>query len=199
MTVSSRCLYPDKSVPLGRGWRSSPLVFSLIPRCHWLYGSAKKIRIASRMSQALMLGHLLAPIVRQGLPQQSGHVLEFLREAIPDTPRIRLVRFGQEDQACRPLHQGTDSRSIASPLDQVAIPVAGHRAGRDFGGALGHRRHTGKSGPVEYPAPKIGVPCAPDAVPSTVRSAACRVVAHTGPHRWSRPTAICAYRQDTRV
>ena len=39
--------------------------------------------------------------------------MEFLREAIPDTPRIRLVRPGQEDQACRPLHQGTDSRSIA--------------------------------------------------------------------------------------
>jgi hypothetical protein len=36
-----------------------------------------------------MLGHLLAPIVRQGLPQQRGHVLEFLREALAGTPCIR--------------------------------------------------------------------------------------------------------------
>ena len=43
----------------------------------------------------------------------------------------------------RPLHQGADGRAIASPLDQVALPVAGHRAGRDFDGALGHRRHIG--------------------------------------------------------
>ena len=33
---------------LGKYWRSRPLVFSLVPRCHGVYGSAKKIRIASR-------------------------------------------------------------------------------------------------------------------------------------------------------
>src|SRR3990170_3836415 len=31
-----------RSVPLGKYWRSSPLVFSLVPRCHGLRGSAKK-------------------------------------------------------------------------------------------------------------------------------------------------------------
>jgi hypothetical protein len=31
----------DMSVPLGKYWRSSPLVFSLEPRCHGLLGSQK--------------------------------------------------------------------------------------------------------------------------------------------------------------
>src|SRR5205823_7640075 len=30
-----------KSVPLGKYWRSKPLVFSLVPRCHGLCGSQK--------------------------------------------------------------------------------------------------------------------------------------------------------------
>ena len=56
-------------VPLGRYWRNNPFVFSLVPRCQGLYGSAKKIRIASRSSQACVLSHLFAPIVGQGLAQ----------------------------------------------------------------------------------------------------------------------------------
>ena len=31
--------YPARDVPLGKYWRSSPLVFSLLPRCHGLCGS----------------------------------------------------------------------------------------------------------------------------------------------------------------
>ncbi len=31
----------DMSVPLGKYWRSSPLVFSLVPRCHGDLGSQK--------------------------------------------------------------------------------------------------------------------------------------------------------------
>jgi RNA-directed DNA polymerase len=33
--------WPARSVPLGKYWRSSPLVFSLVPRCHGLCGSQK--------------------------------------------------------------------------------------------------------------------------------------------------------------
>src|SRR4029453_8480016 len=36
---SALCLL--RSVPLGKYWRSSPLVFSLVPRCHGLCGSQK--------------------------------------------------------------------------------------------------------------------------------------------------------------
>ena len=31
-----------RSVPLGKYWRSKPLVFSFVPRCHGLRGSQKK-------------------------------------------------------------------------------------------------------------------------------------------------------------
>ena len=34
-------LHRERSVPFGKYWRSSPLVFSLVPRCHGLRGSAK--------------------------------------------------------------------------------------------------------------------------------------------------------------
>ncbi len=48
-------------------------------------------------------------------------------------------------------------------------------------------------------APEAGAPCVSDATPPTARSAGCRGAAHTGPHRWSRPRAVSACRQDTRV
>jgi hypothetical protein len=53
---------------------------------------------------------------------------EFLREALAGTPRIRPVHPGQNDQTCRPLHQGADGRAIPCPLDQIAFPVAGRSA-----------------------------------------------------------------------
>ena len=37
----SSAVHRERSVPLGKYWRSSPLVFSLVPRCHGLCGSAK--------------------------------------------------------------------------------------------------------------------------------------------------------------
>jgi len=42
---------------------------------------------------------------------------KFLREALVDTPRIRSVHPGQDDQAGRPLHQGANDRPIAGSLD----------------------------------------------------------------------------------
>ena len=93
--------------------------------------------------QALVLGPLVAPIIGQGFAQQRGHMPELVREALTGTPCIRPLHPCQEDQARRPRHQGPDGRAIASPLDQGALPVAGHRAGRDLGGALGQRRHVG--------------------------------------------------------
>src|SRR5664279_5527120 len=39
-------LWADRSVPLGKYWRSSPLVFSLLPRCHGECGSQKKMDIS---------------------------------------------------------------------------------------------------------------------------------------------------------
>ena len=52
----------------------------------------------------------------------------------------------------RPLHQGADGRPIAGPLDEVAFPVAGHRAGGHVGRALGNRRHIGELAPSIGPS-----------------------------------------------
>ena len=42
MTAASSLLAEDRQVvPLGNYWRRSPLVFSLVPRCHGLRGSQK--------------------------------------------------------------------------------------------------------------------------------------------------------------
>lgn len=104
------------------------------------------------LGQPLVLGHLFPPIIGQRFPQQRGHVPQLLRKALAGTPRIRPVQPCQEDQARRSLHQGADGRAIASALDQVALPVAGNRAGGHVGGALGNRRHVGEV------APSIGPP-----------------------------------------
>ena len=95
------------------------------------------------LGQACVLGHLVPAIVGQGFAQQRGHRPEVLRKALSGTPRIRPVPPGQNDQTGGSLHQGPDDRPSASPLDQVALPVAGHRPGRDFGRTLGDRRHIG--------------------------------------------------------
>ncbi len=95
------------------------------------------------LRQALVLGHLFPSIIGQRFTQQRGHVPEFLGEALAGTRRIRPVHPGQDDQARGPLHQGPDGRPIAGPLDEVAFPVARHRAGGHLGGALGNGRHIG--------------------------------------------------------
>ena len=95
------------------------------------------------LSQLLMLGHLFAPIIRQGFPQRSGDMPKFLREALTSTRGIRPLHPGQDDQAGRPLHQGPDRRPIARPLDEVAFPVTRHGARGHVGGTLGDGRHVG--------------------------------------------------------
>jgi hypothetical protein len=104
------------------------------------------------LGQALVLGHLLAPIIRQGFAQQGGDVPEFFREACSGTRGIGPSHLGQDDQACRPLYQGPDGRPIPCPLDEVALPVARHRAGGHLGGALGNGRHIGNLAAAVYSA-----------------------------------------------
>ena len=69
--------------------------------------------------QARLLGHLFAPILGQGFAQQRGHVPELLCEALSNTPRIRPVHPGQDDQARRPLHQGPAAEPLRPPLRRL--------------------------------------------------------------------------------
>jgi hypothetical protein len=64
------------------------LVCAALP---WTVRISKEDLDGKPVGQLLVLGHLFPPIVRQGLPQQCGHVPEFLREALTGTPRIRPV------------------------------------------------------------------------------------------------------------
>jgi hypothetical protein len=69
------------------------------------------------LGQALMLGHLFLSIVGQGLPQQRGHVPEFLREALAGTPRIRPLH-PWHDRVSEPhgewLRQGADGKLLGT-------------------------------------------------------------------------------------
>ena len=102
------------------------LVGAVLP---WAIRIGKEDPDREPLSQALMLGHLFAPIVRQGLLQQRGHVPEFFREALASTLRIRPSHPCQDDQAYRPLHQGADGRAIARSLDSDRLPSGRARCG----------------------------------------------------------------------
>jgi hypothetical protein len=95
------------------------------------------------LGQLLVLSHFFPTIIGQRFAQQCRHVPEFLGEALSSTRGIGPVHPGQNDQACGSLDQGPDGRPIASPFDEIALPVARHRAGGHLGGALGNGRHVG--------------------------------------------------------
>ena len=116
------------------------LVGAALPGAVWI---GKEGLDREPLGQLLVLGQLFPSIVRQGFPQQGGHMPEFLNEALAGTRRIRPLHPCQDDQARRPLHQGANGRAIAGSFDEVAFPVAGHRAGGHLGGALDNRRHMG--------------------------------------------------------
>ena len=103
------------------------------------------------LGQRLVLGPLVPSIIGQGFPQQGGHEPQFFREPEAGTSRIRSLHSCQKDQTRCPLHQCSDGRAIAGSLDEVAFPVAWHRAGRDFDWTLGHRRHVGDLSPSIRP------------------------------------------------
>jgi hypothetical protein len=60
----------ERSVPFGKYWRSHPVVCSLVPRCQGLYGSAKRIWIASRWAKrscsAISLPRSTGSVLRSG-------------------------------------------------------------------------------------------------------------------------------------
>ncbi|SLM43846.1 conserved membrane hypothetical protein [Nitrospira sp. ND1] len=78
MAFNSRWVLPDKSVPLGKYWRNKPLVFSLVPRCHGLCGSAGQTITAGLVSVGLLVFGIGAFVVvqRQGM---FGWILKMLR------------------------------------------------------------------------------------------------------------------------
>ncbi len=62
------------SVPLGKYWRRSPLVFSLVPRCQGLFGSEEHLDAGVDLELGV-LGHFFALFPGQGPPQVVGEPL----------------------------------------------------------------------------------------------------------------------------
>ena len=134
---------PDRFVPLGRYWRSKPFVFSLVPRCRGLYGSAKKTLRASRWPNGSPWPHLFPRITDHGFAQQRGHVLEFLGEALKRIRGIGPVHSGEGYPDVWSAPAACGWLTIGDPFDEVTIPMARHRAGAHIRMAFGPQRHSG--------------------------------------------------------
>ena len=109
--TAARCAgpYPASEVPLGKYWRSSPLVFSLLPRCHGACGSQKKIAQSGGDRDLRVRAHLPALIPGQRpahrVRQPRDHRGQRVRH------RRRVTPGGQRHQHREPggaLHQGAD-------------------------------------------------------------------------------------------
>ncbi len=61
-----------KSVPLGKYWRSSPLVFSLEPRCQGACGSQKKTSMPASTEKDHHDHTLVMPTSTPGIAQPGG-------------------------------------------------------------------------------------------------------------------------------
>ena len=95
-------------------------------------------------------------------------------EALTGTRRIRPFHPGQDDQPRGPFHHGADGRAIAGPLIRSPSQWPGTvrvatSAGRSAIGVILGSGRVGLS-----LAPEVGAPCAPGAMPPTVRYARLR-------------------------
>ncbi len=87
-------------MPLGKYWRSNPLVFSLVPRCHGLWRVAEVDLHAAVDRQACVLGHLgpLQSHVGTTGEAAEGKVMIIARDGV--THGLGTVSGEREEQAC---------------------------------------------------------------------------------------------------
>ena len=154
------------------------------------------MQIVRRLGQSFMFGHLFPSIIRQGVPQHCGDRPKLPGEVLAGTRRICSVHLGENDQACGPLHQGADGRPITGVLEQVALPVTGHRAGIHLSGTRGDRRHLGNLAS----AISAACPRAPRLACLLQRGqqlTAQSSAGQTDRQRWSQASGACTCHQDT--
>ena len=156
-TSASRCgVCPDRSLPLGKYWRSSPLVFSLVPP---LPGRVRvaEVDLAVRGDRDLRVRR---PSPCPGPRSATG-------AARPAGPRSPGSPAAANAAAAFPPGIGTSivnrvDRSTSVPIcrlpglarDQVAFPVPGHRPVRSLGRPLADVHHA-----LDPPAP-LALGCA---------------------------------------
>ena len=196
---SSASVTVPKSVPLGKYWRSRPLVFSLEPRCHGACGSQKKTSMPASTCDLLPVAHLGALVPGQRAAQRLGQGLHLASERGRDV--LGLVAVGQRDEhrvAAGALDERGDRGGVALADQQIALPVAGHGAVVGLGRALGDVDHVGDAvlALAGLAARLAQRPPGPQ-VARSARAAARRATARTATGRSSRSTPTSPDRRGT--
>lgn len=159
----SSALHRDRSVPFGKYCRSRPLVFSLVPRCQGLWGSAKNPgRRFDR--EACVRRQLLAAVPRQRPAQLLGQLGDRLGEGSAHRDRPVAGEIGavlrprahspagftrqvdQHHEPRRPLNQCPDRGALQTD-DQIPFPVPGNSTVGNFGGPFADQGVAGNMRP----------------------------------------------------
>lgn len=85
-------------MPFGKYWRTSPLVFSLLPRCQGECGSNEIDLQPSCRLDALVVEHFVALVPGQGPAQFERQLGERCDQGIPDV--LGRVAIRQSNQQC---------------------------------------------------------------------------------------------------
>ena len=104
------------SVPLGKYWRRSPLVFSLVPRCHGSAGRRSR-RPCQRGADPFVQGEFRSLVPGQAVAQEFGQVLHLVDDGLLDV--FGVVPVGQVQQDREPggaLDERADGALLRLPV-----------------------------------------------------------------------------------
>ena len=109
-------MWPESSVPRGKYWRSSPLVFSLLPRCHGTLRVAEVDLHAGVDGELDVFGHLFALVPGDRTAQLDRKLEDLFGQGFAH--RFAAVTVGephQHDVTAGALHQGADGAHRLCP------------------------------------------------------------------------------------
>ena len=153
MRSSSIWLRVARSLPLGRYWRSSPLVFSLRPALPRRVRIAEVHLNAGLPREALVRGQLSPLVPSQRLRQMRGERPDPLDDRV-DHPlgAMPVLQAGQQHIAGVPLDQRRDRRLVIRAHQQIALPMPGDGAILNLRPAAQRSRSCPPSDPAARPA-----------------------------------------------
>jgi hypothetical protein len=118
-----------RSVPLGKYWRSRPLVFLLLPRCRGACGSQKYTSIPVAKGALFPFAHLDALVPGQRAAQRLRQRCDLGGDGRDDVFGLIAVGEVHEHRVTGgAFHQRADRGLVVLAQQQVAFPVAGDGA-----------------------------------------------------------------------